>query len=335
MIRSLTALRPTMRALVPLSTIILASMLETITGHGAMQWPPTWHDAGGKCGLGKGCFNNGIFWFTNNTFIPGKPTVPNGVLRTYPNPPGAFENMPWRAPGSAPIFSPCGIEGGNPHGCPSGVEQPVGTPCPGGGSAYGTDALNASFPDVVTTEWAAGSTVEVAWGIRANHGGGYSYRLCKRSDGLSEDCFQRIPLDFVGDEQFVQWGVNESMRVTFQAHRTNEGTTPTGSQWTKNPIPACDNFGGGMSTGSGGDTCEKIGTQFPSPARSLETGNMLEGFCESSATGWRADCNYAIVDKVRVPKALSVGEYVLSFRWDCEQTGQVWTTCASIRITSS
>ena len=27
-------------------------------------------------------------------------------------------------------------------------------------------------------------------------------------------------------------------------------------------------------------------------------------------------------------------DYVLSFRWDCEQTPQVWTTCSSIRVTA-
>jgi hypothetical protein len=31
------------------------------------------------------------------------------------------------------------------------------------------------------TVWAAGDTVEVAWGVRANHGGGYQYRICPTS----------------------------------------------------------------------------------------------------------------------------------------------------------
>ena len=33
--------------------------------------------------------------------------------------------------------------------------------------------------DVVTTEWVAGGVAEVGWGIIANHGGGYQYRLCR------------------------------------------------------------------------------------------------------------------------------------------------------------
>jgi len=37
-----------------------------------------------------------------------------------------------------------------------------------------------------------------------------------------------------------------------------------------------------------------------------------------------------IVDKVVVPE--KEGEYVLSWRLDCEQTPQIWTNCADIRI---
>ena len=36
--------------------------------------------------------------------------------------------------------------------------------------------------DVVTTEWVAGGMAEVGWGIIANHGGGYQYRLCRWGD---------------------------------------------------------------------------------------------------------------------------------------------------------
>ena len=31
---------------------------------------------------------------------------------------------------------------------------------------------------------------EVAWAIQANHGGGYQYRLCKKSEKPTEECFQ-------------------------------------------------------------------------------------------------------------------------------------------------
>ena len=74
--------------------------------------------------------------------------------------------------------------------------------------------------DVVTTEWVAGGVAEVGWGIIANHGGGYQYRLCRWGSSylissliynviydnqlcrkpetgmadLTEECFQQMPL---------------------------------------------------------------------------------------------------------------------------------------------
>ena len=89
----------------------------------------------------------------------------------------------WRAPGTAPIRSPCGIDGGNPGGCsssPFGPGDKTGGSCAGGGYGIGPDARNFSFPNYVTTDWTAGSIVDVAWALTANHGGGYSYRLCRR-----------------------------------------------------------------------------------------------------------------------------------------------------------
>ena len=35
---------------------------------------------------------------------------------------------------------------------------------------------------------------KVGWGILANHGGGYSYRLCRVGEQLTEECFQKTPL---------------------------------------------------------------------------------------------------------------------------------------------
>jgi hypothetical protein len=192
--------------------------------------------------------------------------------------------------------------------------------------------VNLSFTDAVTTEWMAGSVVEAGWGIQANHGGGYSYRLCKRSNGLTEECFQEMPLGFVGEESYVQVGQNKSKRVSFKANRTSRGTMPEGSQWTKNPIPACGGGDGGFSQPSGDRCPPEVGTLFPSPAISPETGEPLEGFCETSGSHWAPNCLFTIVDQLQVPQNLEEGDYVLSFRWDCEQTPQVWTTCSSIRI---
>ena len=39
-----------------------------------------------------------------------------------------------------------------------------------------------------------------------------------------------------------------------------------------------------------------------------------------------------IVDGLMVPTDLVPGDYVLGFRWDCEQTSQVWSSCADITV---
>ena len=38
------------------------------------------------------------------------------------------------------------------------------------------------------------------------------------------------------------------------------------------------------------------------------------------------------MDMVQVPESLEPGSYVLSFRWDCQQTPQIWQTCANVEI---
>ena len=42
--------------------------------------------------------------------------------------------------------------------------------------------------------------------------------------------------------------------------------------------------------------------------------------------------DYSIVDRVVIPAALPEGEYLLSWRWDCEQTTQIWQNCADVSI---
>jgi len=266
-------------------------------------------------------------YFTNFTFIPGEATIPkDSPLRTYKDIQGAesfYAKNPWRAPGSAPLASPCGFGGGNPKGCDGGAD------CPGGGYGFGVDALNQTWDHPVTTTWVRGDAVDVAWGIIANHGGGYSYRLCKIPEegniGLTEECFQKGSLDFVGDIQWVQYGESSKNRTAFKAMRTRKGTVPKGSQWTRNPIPACDSKAGAGGFMDPVPGCPE-GSMFDPPAPGLT------GFGELISDPGAATFGFSIVDQVQVPKHLKRGMYALSFRWDCEQTSQVWNTCSSIRI---
>ena len=45
--------------------------------------------------------------------------------------------------------------------------------------------------------------------------------------------------------------------------------------------------------------------------------------------------NLEIVDSVAIPADLSAGEWVLGFRWDCEESNQVWLSCSDITVTAA
>lgn len=138
--------------------------------------------------------------------------------------------------------------------------------------------------------------------------------------GLTEECFQKTVLDFAGDTQWVQYGADTSTRKGFPALRTKTGTFPAGSQWTRNPIPACKGYGGGAPAAGGRCT----GPQFTPPLPGLY-GFGLPGVGESAFT-------FSVIDKLQLPASIKPGAYVLSFRYDCEQTSQVWNSCADILI---
>ena len=98
--------------------------------------------------------------------------------------------------------------------------------------------LPGSFP------WMAGAKVHVSWSITANHGGGYQYRLCPANQNLTEECFQKMPLDFVGQQGFV-WA--DGTDFWFNGTYVTEGTIPKGSKWAMNPLPRNDTANTGAS----------------------------------------------------------------------------------------
>jgi len=260
------------------------------------------------------------FWFAHNAKIPGTPTLKSEFI-TYKDKP-RLKN-PWMAPGSTSLDglgrSPCGW-----------LRQADGSSY----TSVGDARKIAPFPDTKTTVWAKGTEVEVKWAISANHGGGYAYRLCKKPDDgdmtkLTEECFQQGHLDFVGDESWVEYRTGD--RIPIQAKRTNEGTSPAGKTWTMNPIPSWKcSAGSPHSGGFGGisgdpNDCKEFNFHPPKP--------NLAGY-GYSANGEEASFKWAIVDKVQIPANLN-GDYVLSWRWDSEQTPQVWAHCADVKIVDS
>jgi len=257
--------------------------------------------------------------FANYTYVTGGPMLArDSALRTWGDwgyDDDLTASHPWRAPGTAGVFrSGCGVFGGNPRGC-DGVPREQGVPpdqCNGAGSALGVDAALLESQGAVTT-WPRGSTQEVKFGLAANHGGGYSYRLCKKPANAqdawqTEACFQQTVLEYASETQVAEYA-DGTRTAPWHAKRLRIGTWPEGSAWTMNPVTA---FGGVSGQ-------EPNATQFAPPSA-------------DAPVGFGPFDNVSVVDAVVVPADLEVGRYALSWRWDCEQTSQVWLSCAAIDI---
>jgi len=233
----------------------------------------------------------------------------------------------------------------------------------------GTDGANVTAGPV--TEWVKGSNQEVALAMTANHGGGYSYRLCPKNATISEECFQRRVLRFANDMHELRYGNLTLMGdvMSLPAYKvplvkTTQGVHPKGSEWARNPIPSCmmfdQNSCKGLSksdfvecaqvaSGYGMVQCPPGMTQFPEPLPGLSghvpfwSSNLGElpqwsntvalpmGLSPFFSMGFP----FSIVDQVMVPEDLVEGEYLLSLRMDAEQSSQVWQNCADIRIVGS
>jgi hypothetical protein len=90
----------------------------------------------------------------------------------------------------------------------------------------------------------------------------------------------------------------------------------------KPPVPGL--FGYGISQ------CVFPNTDIPISPRIPGARNCTEPELESVAKLF----NVNFVDMVKVPADLPVGDYVLSWRHDSEQTPQIWAACADITVTS-
>ena len=127
------------------------------------------------------------------------------------------------------------------------------------------------------------------------------------------------------------------------------GTTPKGSTWRVNPVPACNcDKGFACTRSAAARNCKEedekcstysyradpppqphgfdcsTGTQFPVPFP-YGYGQQVWNLVPGPKTGLAAD-TWVIVDKVRAPTV--PGDYVLRWRWDVEQNPQIWTHCA-------
>eukprot|EP00964_Phaeocystis_antarctica_P099999 scaffold65733_cov60-Phaeocystis_antarctica.AAC.3 len=232
---------------------------------------------------------------------------------------------PWRAPGFAPVIDSCGVAGGRFAGQgkgPNGAQYENTTH-----AKLGDLGSRTLAPLDTGVAWAAGGTYEVAWTLQANHGGGYSYRLCPLgAAALDEECFNRWPLQMVG-RSALRWGGEGGRTLHYDAVTVSEGTK-AGVMWRKNPVPRAwiDRRTGAWGKGS----------------NQPQTGWGFEPVCEDdgmdqkgtgqSCTGMWGPYNLEIVDQVKVPAGLPSGKWVLNWRMDQEESNQIWQSCADITI---
>jgi len=269
-----------------------------------------WNWEHGKISIGETAFS------TNYTMVEyGEPTIPEEMFdawlpewrrKTWFGP-GQYGLNPWNAPGSAPIYgNGCGVNGGNPDGCTGGGEdlgQCCGKPGTGdcGGYSGGKSALehykDGLFGEPQVTTWTRGEAAEVYWVSNAYHRGGYAYRLCRVPDGqywkVTEECFQQGHLNFAGKTSWIAWEPWVSKEKYF-----NYAWIPVDLITTK--------------TGTTPEGSEWAKINLPKEA-------------------WGSD-DWAFKDLVEVPTSLTPGDYVLSFRWDCLESPQIWSACANIKI---
>merc|ERR1712179_73069 len=181
--------------------LVLGALIPTISvsGHGNMVWPPTWQDAGGRIGVSPGMNCAAGYEY----FFDGDQAKSGAICLWYTN--YTMKEGETTIDESLRTFA----------------------------------NIEPMYEDYVKNNpWMAPGSAKVfsGWGMAANHGGGYSYRLCKIPEegvsGLTEECFQKTPLKFASDKQWIQEGDDISTKREFLANRTTVGTVPAGSEWT-------------------------------------------------------------------------------------------------------
>jgi len=262
----------------------------------------------------------------------------------------SYRYNPWRAPGFAPVVDACGQAGGQ-----FGYQHLGGDSVFHNTSMSGMGMLGSKLPATPRanrTNWKRGTWVEVAWGVRYNHGGGYQYRLCPASEPLTEECFQKHPLEFDRKKQILKWndGTLEYPMGDKAIFVDGDAVMPKGSTWARNPIPRIWDSKQGLHNP---DACPGPTTRahplpgclaFPAPCpwdtyntsglMPCEPSDQLLGRCDGNGMGQcSSDWVVGVIsDMVFIPEDLAAGDYVLGWRWDCEETAQIWQNCADVII---
>ena len=139
---------------------------------------------------------------------------------------------------------------------------------------------------------------------------GYQYRLCPSDQDLTEECFQKLPLDFVRGGAKLRFA--DKTTVPIQGTYVSQGTVPAGSTWAMNPVPA-----------RGRDPRHTLDIEFDPPCNESAHNGGGDGVCSGDTARWPKHLGLQVVDTLELPSALATGDYHLQWRWDCEGSAQV------------
>ena len=288
--------------------------------------------------------------FPNYDHCPGAPNKPpptyldkrwwtanqNATPGSYAD---IFKFNPWRAPGKAPVFDACGMAGGNPTEVfNAGAYNTTKFAKQGD---LGSEVL---APRPSGTVWKRGGTATARWQQTAAHGGGYQYRLCPASEPLTEACFQRHPLEFASPERHRVLFADSALDRYIHATLVTEGPA---KGWMRLPLPYATNLACDYDATADGTHCDFECPGCGAPTYAADTAcptvcsDKFPGLPEFAGSDpavlpdpvpGHDFHEYAIEDTLKVPSHLPPGEYVLGWRWDCEMTSQVWSSCADITL---
>jgi len=301
------------------------------------------------------------------TLRPCLPTNNDSATRTFIGDEGTAMN-PWRAPGSAPVLgSGCGVAGGADVPMPNGGTAPehypqgmdgkdlpetkptlwqIGSTAEvafaffanhGGGYQYRLcrkgNISEECFQNNPLPFHGKQSWIQYADWAEGKHGRKVIDRILAHPDDVipkkSQWARNPIPSCFVCNQDHCgRSRPNLTERVTRVRYSSDPSLNGTrvfmdppqygGDVWFKEEI--CRMSCAETPDKHGLGACDEV--QFPSPA------DDLSGYDFNGHNAFP----YSIVDNVEIPSALEPGEYLLSWRWDCEQSSQIWQNCADISL---
>merc|ERR1712216_393744 len=143
--------------------------------------------------------------------------------------------------------------------------------------------------------------------------------------------------------------------ISIQAVDVSDGTKPVGSTWRRNPVPMCNCDDGEdcsttrqLGSQSYRFATEEVADQIPFDDKPYGKQELPDWYQKDYDHFWLSHCDsgfqfqppaegvfaagisFSIGDLLKVPEI--DGDFILQWRWDCEQTPQIWSSCADIRI---